>query len=85
MAYYGYRSHRSFTSRLATPIGATLGIGMVAAVIACIYGWFANLFTVIGAFVGAESITQMQVSGKLILQVIGVFFAPLGSIMGLFF
>ena len=51
---------------------------LLSFVLAAITGWFMNayhLFTMIGEPVGTE----------FILRIVGIFVAPLGSIMGLFF
>jgi hypothetical protein len=43
-----------------------------------VIGWFMN----IGAIIGADF---SHLTGLLIMRVIGVFIAPIGSILGLFF
>ena len=50
-------------------------------VFAMVYGWFANIYKLI---VLVLPMTHIDLTGVLILRVIGIFVSPLGGIMGLF-
>jgi hypothetical protein len=56
----------------------TLGIGFVALWIAAIVGWIMNIVALYGA-------SFDPLTGPVILRIVGIFVAPLGSILGLFF
>lgn len=48
--------------------------------LAAIFGWIANIVVLYHANVDLSNMT-----GSIILRIIGIFIAPLGSILGLFF
>lgn len=78
MAYYG---RTSFWDKLGA-IGTVAFVGLWAAVI---IGWFMNIFDLVGIARSAESLSAIALNLELILRVVGLFIAPLGSIMGIFF
>lgn len=53
-------------------------IGFIAIWIAAIVGWIANIVVLWGA-------SFDPLTGPVILRIVGIFVAPLGSILGLFF
>lgn len=67
-----YRKQRGAGSGIA---GLLLVLGFIAV---AVWGWFVNLSTVWNA-----DINHLTV--KLVVQFIGIFVPPLGSILGLFF
>jgi hypothetical protein len=69
-------NNREFEMKIFTLI---LGIIWIAAAI----GWVINLVHVVTFFIGV--VWPFEVTGMLILQCVGVFFAPLGAFLGLFF
>jgi hypothetical protein len=57
---------------------AFLGLMVVLAWVLGIIGWIANIVVLYG-------MSFDHLSGALVLRVIGIFIAPLGAILGLFF
>ena len=57
-------------------------IGWLCVCIAALIGWVINLIAVINVLFTDAAII---LTGKLLLRIIGIFVAPLGSILGLFF
>lgn len=69
----------SLTSRIADSAGI-IGVCLYFLFwILAIYGYFANIFKLIGAAMGGGELGLM-----LILRIIGIFAAPLGAILGFF-
>jgi hypothetical protein len=54
------------------------GLGFIALWIAAIVGWIMNIVVLYG-------MSFDQITGPLVLRIVGIFVAPLGSILGLFF
>ncbi len=54
-------------------------LAIISVLLALLYGWVMNIVALFGLSLATVNI------GELILRVAGVFVAPLGSIMGLFF
>lgn len=55
-----------------------IGLGFIALWILGIVGWIANLVVLYGA-------SFDPLTGPVILRIVGIFVAPLGAILGLFF
>ena len=65
-----------FTYRASSSTGATVAaLVWLALVIVLCYGWVANIITLYNS--NFDTIT-----GQLVLRVVGIFVAPLGTIMG---
>jgi nucleoside permease NupC len=60
--------------------GTKMGIILVVMWIAGVIGWIANLIQTLYMLTSLERI--IDISGFGIVQVIGIFFAPVGSILG---
>lgn len=70
---------RSF--RIKTSLGEKFGIAgiilFIAFILLAIFGWIANIFEMIG-------LLDAGFSAWLFARIIGIFFAPLGAILGWF-
>jgi len=56
-------------------LGAIIGVGVLGMLIV---GWIMNIVAIV-------KIVDLPVTGMFILRCVGIFVAPLGSILGLFF
>jgi hypothetical protein len=63
----------------AEELGGFVGIAVLVVFVAtCVIGWCMNLYAIGMTY-------DLPLNGKFILRVVGIFVAPIGSFMGLFF
>ena len=58
----------------------TIGMALIAAALAAFLGWCMNLFAVVSFVLGDPA----SIGGLMIGRIAGIFFAPLGAILGYF-
>ena len=71
---------RYIPSNNGSAIGGVIGLAVIGAWFSMVIGWFVNIYNVIMNLSNAETLSAL--SGFNLLEIVGIFFAPLGGVLG---